>query len=237
MPTVGRASIDLHQRRLTRIPRLKIRCSKTIPCESCVVSARPLTSLPSVLMIFTIPRDATARDFVQQVRGLLVGRPRLLMKNMQAQTLRQRARGQCIFLTIAVFVLNHCPSAVLDATTHLHEQLAALRKHRSALQTALAEVHGVRSTELHPLLVSLGAVDSDEEPDRDEDRLVDLDIRVGTFSLAETVNESLQPSSLGFARRASTQILPTVSMGVSIRLSPTAPVLTDHASEPSPLRT
>jgi hypothetical protein len=202
-----------------------------------VVSARSLTALPSVLMTFTPPSDATARGFVQQVRGLLFGCHRLLTKNMQARTLRQRARGQCIFLTIAVFVLNHCTSAVLDATTHLHEQLAALRKHRSALQTALAEVHGARSTELHPLLVSLGALDSDEEPDQNEDDLGDLDIRVGTFSLAETVNESIQPSSLGLARRASTQILPTVSMGVSSRLSPTAPVLTDHASEPSPLRT
>jgi hypothetical protein len=102
MPTVGRANIGLQKRRLTIISSLKIKCSKTIPCESCVVSARPLATLPSVLMISTIPSDATARDFVQQVRRWLFWRARLLIEGTQAHTPQRRARGQCTCLAYAV---------------------------------------------------------------------------------------------------------------------------------------
>jgi hypothetical protein len=132
---------------------------------------------------------------------------------MQAGTPRRRARGQYACPTSAILSLNDCVSAVLDATTHLHEQIVALREYRSALKTTLAQLHGARSSEPHPLLVSLGEIDSDEEADLEEDVLADLDVRVGTFSLAETVDESMQlfgdsPSPPPLARCTSTPMLP-----------------------------
>jgi hypothetical protein len=207
-----------------------------------MVSACPLATLPSVLMTFTIPSDATARDFVQQVRRLLFWRVRLLIEGTQAQTPQRRARGQCTYLIYAVHNLNDRISAVLDATTHLHEQLAALREHRSALQTALAQVYGARSTEPHPLLVSLGALDSDEEGDQEEDDPVDLDIRIGAFSLTESVDESLQfhggsPSSLAQKQRTFTPMLHTGSSAVRRGISHLVLKCScDHVPEPSPPR-
>jgi hypothetical protein len=132
---------------------------------------------------------------------------------MQVGTPRRRARGQCACPSSVIPYLNDCASAVLDATTHLHEQIVALREYRSALKTALAQLHGARSNEPHPLLVSLGEIDSDEEDDLEEDVLADLDVRVGTFSLAETADESMQlfGDSLSpppLARCTSTPMLP-----------------------------
>jgi hypothetical protein len=89
--------------------------------------------------------------------------------------------------------LNDCPSAVLDATAHLHEQITIIRDRRRALQTALAQAHATRSSEPHPLLVSLDALgDSDDEVDEEQDRMPELDIRVGALSLVEAEDGSIQ---------------------------------------------
>jgi hypothetical protein len=78
-------------------------------------------------------------------------------------------------------------------------------------------VHGARSSEPHPLLVSvrtLGESD-EEESDQEEDGLANLELRIGALSLAETDDGSLQffgtrPSPL--ARRAlPAPTLPTAS--------------------------
>jgi hypothetical protein len=88
---------------------------------------------------------------------------------------------------------NDRPSAVIDATAHLHEQITTLGDRRRALQTALAQVHAARSSEPHPLLVSLDALgDSDDEVDGEKDRMPVLDIRMGALSLAEAEDGSIQ---------------------------------------------
>jgi hypothetical protein len=88
------------------------------------------------------------------------------------------------------------------------------------LQTALAQVHGARSGEPHPLLVALSALEEEEdEADEEEDDVTDLDIGVGALSLAETEDGSMQffgtrPSPL--ARRATSPMLPTAATMVRL---------------------
>jgi hypothetical protein len=82
------------------------------------------------------------------------------------------------------------------------------------LQAALAKVHGARSREPHPLLVSLALEDSDDEEDEEEHEVADLDIRVGAISLAENEDGSMQffgsgPSPL--ARRAPASMVSTAA--------------------------
>jgi hypothetical protein len=145
----------------------------------------------------------------------------LLIDGPQAKTSRGIACGQRACLTHACIHLNDSPRAILDATTQLHDQIVAIREHRRALKTALAQVHGARSSEPHTLLVSLEALgDSDDESDEEEDNLGDLDIRASALSLAETADGSMQffgtgPSSLALERRAPAPMLPTASTLVS----------------------
>jgi hypothetical protein len=51
---------------------------------------------------------------------------------------------------------------VLDATGHLHEHIAVIRDRVRTLQGALADAHGERSNEPHPLLVAPAESSEDE---------------------------------------------------------------------------
>jgi hypothetical protein len=146
--------------------RIKIKCSKTIPCKSCVVSTHFILPPPSHLfpssLRFRVPcTSAVTKPVIifserRNCAGLCPNGARLargmflwLIVGPQARTSRRKARGQRACHMPAVIHLNDSPRAVLDATTHLHEQIAAIREHRRALQTALAQVHGARSSEPH----------------------------------------------------------------------------------------
>jgi hypothetical protein len=98
----------------------------------------------------------------------------------------------------------------------LHEQIAAIRERRSQLQTALAQVHGARSGEPHPLLVSLDALGGSDGEDNDEEEdIVELDVRAEALSLEQTEDGSMQyfgPGPSPLARRAPAPTLTATSI-------------------------
>jgi hypothetical protein len=174
---------------------------------------------PKPVMIFSQRRDCAGLcpTGARLIRLMFL----FLIDGSQARTSRRKARGQRACHQLTVIHLKDSLRAVLDATTHLHEQIAAIREHRRALQTALAQVHGARSSEPHTLLVSLEALgNSDDESDEEEDKISDIDIRASALSLAETADGSMQffgtgPSPLALERRAPAPMLPTASTPVS----------------------
>jgi hypothetical protein len=105
--------------------------------------------------------------------------------------------------------------STFDANAHLHKQILAIRERKRLLQAILAKMHGARSSEPHPLLVSLNTVsDSDDEFDEEEDTLDDLITRTDVLSLAEAEDGSMQffgTRPLPLARRASAPMPPTVA--------------------------
>lgn len=149
------------------LSRLKIKCDKQIPCQSCQVCPR-----------FYRSRFLSAHSHLPQRRGCTALCPNgeRLVSVSGWSTTSISIRKSIYWSGNSVRVIfpskpsspHVFPSFVLAATEHLHRKISTLGDRVRQLEDALSTLQAQHSSEPHPLLAD-GLVSPEERPGEDED--------------------------------------------------------------------
>ena len=160
--------------------RLKIKCDKQSPCQSCQVSAS-ITISPRYL---PRPRDHT----------IIETRMCLPLPKLESGNRTRNAVGSASLVRFETILNLFHISFVLAATEHLHDRITKMSARIRSLEDALEELQAKHSNDPHPLLrddlVSPSAED-DEDPPADAGRStqnLDMNDSLGTLSISDHGN-------------------------------------------------